>query len=125
MDPKSRRLFAVCDNQMMAVVDADSGKVVATPKIGEGPDAVAFDPGTEEIFSSNGESGTLTILHEEAPDKYALVENVPTKEGARTLALDLKTHTLYLPSAEMVPPAAGQKWPSVKPGTMHLLVVSK
>jgi len=125
LDAKSRRLFAVCDNQMMAVVDADSGKVVATPKIGEGPDAVTFDPGTGDIFSSNGESGTLTVVHEDARDKYSVVENVPTKEGARTLALDLKTHTLYLPAAEMIPPSAGQKWPSVKPGTMHLLIVSK
>lgn len=121
----SRRLFAVCDNQMMAVVDANAGKVVATPKIGEGPDAVAFDPGTGDIFSSNGESGTLTVIHEDAPDKYSVVENVPTKKGARTLALDLKTHTLYLPAAEMIPPGAGQKWPSVKPGTMHLVIVSR
>ena len=125
MDAKSRRLFAVCDNQMMAVIDADSGNVIATPKIGEGPDAAGFDPGTGDIFSSNGESGTLTVVHEDAPDKYSVAENVPTEKGARTLALDPKTHTLYLPAAEMIPPAAGQKWPSVKPGTMHLLVVSK
>jgi len=125
MDTKSRRLFAVCDNEMMAVVDADSGKVVATPKTGEGADAAAFDPGTGLAFSSNGESGTLTVVHEEAQDKYSVVENVATKKGARTMALDLKTHTLYLPTAEMIPPAAGQKWPTVKPGTMELLIVSK
>jgi len=125
IDAQSRRLFAVCDNQMMAVVDADSGKVVATPKIDEGPDAVAFDPARGDIFSSNGEAGTLTVIHEDAPDKYSVVENVPTEKSARTEALDLKTHTLYLPAAEMIPPAAGQKWPSVKPGTMHLLIVSK
>jgi YVTN family beta-propeller protein len=125
IDAKSRRLFAVCDNQMLAVMDADSGKVVATPKIGEGPDAVTFDSATGDIFSSNGESGTLTVIHEDAPDKYSVVENVPTKASARTLALDRKTHALYLPAAEMIPPAAGQKWPSVKPGTMHLLIVSK
>jgi len=125
MDTKSRRLFAVCDNQMMAVVDADNGKIVATPKIGEGPDAVAFDPGAGHIFSSNGESGTLTVIHEDASDRYSVLENVPTEKSARTLALDLKTHVLYLPAAEMIPPAAGQKWPSVKPGTLHLLIVSK
>lgn len=125
MDTKTRRLFAVCDNEMMAVMDADSGKVVATPKTGEGADAAAFDPGTGLAFSSNGESGTLTIVHEDAPDKYSIVENVATKKGARTMALDLKTHTLYLPTAEMIPPAAGQKWPTVKPGTMELLIVSK
>jgi YVTN family beta-propeller protein len=124
MDAKSRRLFAVCDN-VMAVVDADSGKVVATPKIGEGPDAAAFDPSTNYVFSSNGESGTLTVIHEDAPDNYSVVDNVPTKKSARTMALDLKTHTLYLPAAEMVPPGPGQKWPSVKPGTLSLLIVSK
>jgi len=125
MDTKSRRLFAVCDNEMMAVVDADSGKVVATPKTGEGADAASFDPGTGLAFSSNGESGTLTVVHEDSPDKYSVMENVATKKGARTMALDLKTHTLYLPAADMIPPAAGQKWPTVKPGTMELLIVSK
>jgi YVTN family beta-propeller protein len=125
IDPKSRRLFAVCDNEMMAVVDADSGKVVATPKTGEGADAAAFDPGSNFAFSSNGESGTLTVVHEDAPDKYSVVENVATKKSARTMALDLKTHSLYLPAAEMIPPAAGQKWPSVKPGTLELVIVAK
>jgi len=125
MDTKTRRLFAVCDNEMMAVVDADSGKVIATPKTGEGADAAAFDPGTNLAFSSNGESGTLTVVHEDTADKYSVVENVPTKKGARTMALDVKTHTLYLPTADMIPPAAGQKWPTVKPGTMELLIVSK
>ena len=125
IDTKSRRLFAVCDNEMMAVVDVDSGKVIATPKTGEGPDAAAFDPGTNLAFSSNGESGTLTVVHEDAPDKYSVVENVATKKSARTMALDLKTHSLYLPAADMIPPAAGQKWPTVKPGTMELLIVSK
>jgi DNA-binding beta-propeller fold protein YncE len=125
MDTKARRLFAVCDNEMMAVVDAESGKVIATPKTGEGADAAAFDPGTNLAFSSNGESGTLTVVHEDAGDKYSVVENVATKKGARTMALDLKTHTLYLPAADMIPPAAGQKWPTVKPGTMELLIVAK
>ena len=109
----------------MAVVNADNGKVVATPKIGEGPDAAAFDPGTKTVFSSNGESGTLTVIHEDSPDQYAVVENVPTKKSARTMALDLKTKALFLPSAEMIAPGPGQKWPSVKPGTMNLLIVSK
>ena len=125
MDLKSRRLFAVCDNEMMAVVDADSGKVVATPKIGEGPDAAAFDPATNYAFSSNGETGTLTVIHEDAPDKYSVVENVATKKSARTMALDAKTHNIFLPAADMIPPAAGQKWPSVKPGTLELLLLSK
>jgi YVTN family beta-propeller protein len=125
IDPGARRLFAVCDNEMMAVVNADTGKVVATPKVGEGPDAAAFDPATKNVFSSNGETGTLTVVHQESADKYTVTEDVPTKKSARTLAVDAKTGTLYLPAAEMVPPGPGQKWPSPKPGTMHLLVVSK
>ena len=125
MDTKTRRLFSVCDNEMMAVVDADSGKVIATPKTGEGADAAAFDPETNFAFSSNGESGTLTVVHEDGGDKYSVVENVATKKSARTMALDLKTHSLYLPAADLIPPVAGQKWPTVKPGTMELLIVSK
>jgi hypothetical protein len=125
MDLKTRRLFAVCGNGMMAVIDADSGKIVATPKIGEGPDAAAFDPGTNYAFSSNGESGTLTVIHEDSPDKYSVVENVATKKSARTMALDSKTHNIYLPAADLLPPAAGQRWPSVKPGTLGLLLLAK
>jgi YVTN family beta-propeller protein len=125
MDLKSRRLFAVCGNEMMAVVDADSGKVVATPKIGEGPDAAAFDPATNYAFSSNGETGTLTVIHEDAPDKYSVMDNVATKESARTMALDGKTHNIFLPAADMIPPASGQKWPSAKPETLELLLLSK
>jgi len=125
MDLKTRRLFAVCGNGIMAVIDADSGKVVATPKIGEGPDAAAFDPASNYVFSSNGESGTLTVIHEDSPDKYSVVEDVPTKKSARTMALDSKTHNIYLPAAELLPPAAGQRWPSVKPGTLELLLLTK
>jgi len=125
IDAANRRLFAVCDNGMMAVVNADTGKVVATPKIGEGPDAAAFDPGAKCAFSSNGESGTLTVIHQDSPDAYSVVDNVSTKVSARTMALDRKTGTLYLPSAEMIPPGPGQKWPSPKPGTLNLLIVAK
>jgi DNA-binding beta-propeller fold protein YncE len=110
---------------MMAVVDADSGKVVATPQTGEGADASAFDPETNYAFSSNGESGTLTVIHEDGSDKYSVVDNVPTKKSARTMALDPKTHNLFLPAADMVPPGPGQKWPTPKAGTLELLLVTK
>jgi DNA-binding beta-propeller fold protein YncE len=125
IDVKSRRLFAVCDNEMMAVVDATSGKVVATPKTGEGADAAAFDPEAKYAFSSNGESGTLTVIHQDSADNYSVAENVPTKKGARTMALDAKTHNIFLPTAEMIPPGPGQKWPTPKPGTFELLLVTK
>jgi len=125
MDLKTRRLFAVCGNEMLAVIDADSGKIVATLKIGEGPDAAAFDPSTNYVFSSNGETGTLTVIHEDSPDKYSVVETVPTRKSARTMALDSETHNIYLPAADLLPPAAGQRWPSVKPGTLELLLLAK
>jgi hypothetical protein len=124
IDLKNRRLFAGCDNQVMAVVDADTGKVIATPAIGDGVDANGFDPETNYAFASNGE-GTLTVVHEDSPDKFTVVENVPTKKSARTMALDWKTHNIFLPSADLGPPAKGERWPSVKPGSFAILVVGK
>lgn len=124
MDVKTRRLFAGCDNKMMAVIDADSGKVIATPAIGEGVDANAFDPATGYAFASNGE-GTLTVVHEDSPDKYTIVENVPTKKTARTMGLDLKTHKIFLPAAEFDAPAAGERRGKMKPGSFVVLVLEK
>jgi YVTN family beta-propeller protein len=107
MDIATRRLFAGCGNKMMAVINADSGKVVATPPIGEGVDANGFDPGTGYAFASNGGSGTLTVVHEDSPDKYSVVEDVPTQAHARTMALDPKTHEVFLVTADFGPaPAA-------------------
>ncbi|MGH9499561.1 MAG: YncE family protein [Terriglobales bacterium] len=105
IDRKNRRLFAGCDNKMMAVVDADSGKVIATPAIGEGVDANAFDPETGLAFASCGE-GVLTVVHEDSPAKFSVLENVPTQPGARTMALDEKTHNVYLVTAKFGPPPA-------------------
>jgi len=100
MDIAHRRLFAGCDNKMMAVIDADSGKVIATPAIGDGVDANAFDAETAFAFSSNGESGTLTVVHEDSADRFSVVEDVPTQAHARTMALDPKTHEVFLVTAE-------------------------
>lgn len=105
MDRKNRRLFAGCDNKMMAVVDADSGKVLATPAIGDGVDATAFDEGTSLAFASCGE-GVLTVVREESPSKFTVAENVKTQEGARTLALDEKTHQVFVVTAKFGPPPA-------------------
>jgi DNA-binding beta-propeller fold protein YncE len=116
IDRKNRRLFVGCDNKMMAVVDADSGKVIATPAIGEGVDADGFDPGTGFAFASNGQSGTLTVVHEDAPDKFSVVEDVPTQRGARTMALDPKTHEVFLVTADFGPrPAATPDNPRPRP----------
>ena len=123
MDRKSRRLFAGCGNKMMAIINADTGKIVATPAIGEGVDANAFDPGSSFAFSSNGE-GTLTVIHEDLPDKYSVVETVPTKKSARTMGLDLKTHNIFLSAADFDTPAAGERRGKMKPGSFVVLVVS-
>ena len=124
MDLKNRRLFAVCDEKVMAVVNADTGAVVATPAICDGPDAAGFDPSTGYVFASCGD-GNLTVIHQDSPDKYTVVENVPTKRSARTMGLDLKTHTVFLPSAEFDAPAAGERRGKMKPGSFGIVVVSK
>jgi DNA-binding beta-propeller fold protein YncE len=125
-DETHRRLFSVCGNKKMMVVDADSGKVVATPAIGEDPDAAGFDPDTQLVFSSNGESGDLTVIHEDSPDKYSVVDTVPTRKYARTMAIDFKTHNIFLPIAEFEPVAPkGDEEPAMKPGSFGVLLVSK
>jgi DNA-binding beta-propeller fold protein YncE len=129
IDRKHHRLFAGCDNKMMAVVDADSGKVIATPAIGDGVDANGFDPETELAFASCGE-GVLTLVHEDSPAKFAVIENVPTQPGARTMALDEKTHRVYTVTAKFgPPPAATADNPhprrSILPDTFVVLVYGK
>jgi DNA-binding beta-propeller fold protein YncE len=99
MDRANRRIFIGCRNKMMAVVDADSGKVVATAPIGDFVDATAFDADAHLIFNSNGE-GTITIVHQDSPDKYSVAQTVKTVRGARTLAMDMKTRRLFLSTIE-------------------------
>ena len=129
MDRTNRRLFSVCDGKVMAVVDADSGKVVATPAIGDGPDAAAFDPETKLAFSSNGD-GTLTVVKESGKNSYSVAETVKTARGARTMALDEKTHNIYLPTASFGPApqptaSAPHPRPSILPGSFKVLVLTK
>jgi hypothetical protein len=124
MDLKSRRLFSVCDEKVMSVVDADSGKVVATPAICEGPDAAAFDPATKYVFASCGD-GNLTVIHEDSPEKFTVIDNVATKRSARTMGLDLKTHNIFMPAADFDPPAPGERRGKMKPGSFIILVVAK
>jgi len=110
-------------------VDADSGKVLATPTIGEGVDATAFDAETGLALASCGE-GVLTVVKEESPDKFSVAESVPTKRGARTLALDSKTHNVFVVTADFGPPPAptsDNPHPrrSIVPDTFVVLVVAK
>jgi YVTN family beta-propeller protein len=130
IDIAHHRLFAVCDGGKMAVVDTESGKVVATPAIGEGPDAAAFSPSDGYAFSSNGQSGTLTVVHEDSPDQYSVVQNLDTKRGARTMAVDPDGNHLYLVTAEFGPrPAATAEnprpRPTIVPGSFEVIVAGK
>ncbi|HEX3673396.1 MAG TPA: hypothetical protein VHU87_03915 [Rhizomicrobium sp.] len=128
IDAAHGRLFAGCHNQMMAVVDAASGKVIATPGIGKGVDANRFDAQTGYVFSSNGE-GTLTVVHEDSPDKFPVVDSVPTQPGARTMEVDPQTHTVFLVTADLTPaaPTADNPHPrpAIVPGSFRLLVFAR
>jgi YVTN family beta-propeller protein len=128
IDRKHRRLFAVCDGKM-AVVDADSGKVVATPTIGDGPDAARFSDAGQYAFSSNG-AGTLTVVHEDDQDHYTVVQNLATKRGARTLAMDPGGQRLYVVTAEFGPrpaPTADHPHPrpTIVPGSFEVIAIGK
>ena len=128
LDIEHHRLFSGCHNKVMAVLDVKTGKVTATVPIGEGVDANAFDPESGLAFSSNGD-GTLTVVRESSPGKFE-TETVPTQRGARTMALDPKTHNIYLPTAEFAPvPASPTGAPKPRPAMIKdsfaVLVVGK
>ncbi len=124
IDRKTNRLFAGCDNKMLVVLDAETGKVVSTPAIGDGCDGTSFDPELHYVYSSNGD-GTLTVIREVSKDKFEVIDNVPTKKGARTNALDTHTHTVYLSTADFGPKATGERRPPMIPGSFQVLVVKK
>ena len=127
IDVLNMRLFSVCHNRLMVVLNANTGKVLQELPIGSRVDAAAYDPGTKMVFSSNGE-GTLTVIKQEDADHYSVVENARTQMGARTMALDLNTHNIYLPTAKFSPtrPAGKSKEtekPKIIPNTFSILVM--
>jgi hypothetical protein len=99
MDRANRRLFLGCRSKVMAVMNADTGQVITTLPIGDHVDATAFDAATKLIFNSNGE-GTITVIHQDSPEKYSVVETVKTLPRAKTMALDPKTHRLFLSTVD-------------------------
>ena len=105
IDRANRRLFAGCGNKTMAIVDMNTGKVIASPAVGAGVDAAGFDPSTGLAFTSNGE-GSITVVHEDNPNKFSVVETVATQRGARTMAVNPKTHRLYTVTADFGPTPA-------------------
>jgi YVTN family beta-propeller protein len=125
LDAKNTRLFAVCSNKMMAVIDAKAGKVIATPAIGAGADGASFDNGM--AFSSNGGDGTVTVVGEEN-GKWVVLENATSQRTARTMGVDPKTHRLYLPTVESGPPTAGKdgkQRPSTLPDSFSVIVMGR
>ena len=130
IDVQHERLFSVCGNKLMAVSDTRRGAFVTSVPIGSGVDAAAYDPSTGDVFASNGE-GSLSVVHQDTPDKYHVVATVPTMPGARTMALDLRSHRVYTAAARTGPmPAAApgdtrrRRAPMI-PGSFTLLVLER
>ena len=122
IDPKRHRIFSVTDG-LMAISDTKAGKLAQTVKIGDGPDAAAFDPAFKVALSSNGSSGTLSVVAQKADGTYENVQNLSTLKGARTMALDTQTHKIYLISAKFDAPAPGGRYPQVRANTSVIIVV--
>ena len=122
IDEKKHRLFSACGNKKMVVVDATSGQILATLDTGAGTDGGGFDSGLGYAFASNGGDGTLSVVKTGKDGNYVVAETLTTQRGARTMTVDPKSHRVFLPTAELGPPAEGQRWPSVKPGTFVILV---
>jgi len=127
IDTAHSRLFSGCRSGVLAVSDYKAGKVVATAPIGMGVDGAGFDPATGNVFTANGE-GTLTVIHEDSPDKYTVVQNLATSPGSRNMGLDPTTHKVFVVTAKFGPPAAGappgRRGP-VEPGSFGLFVVER
>ncbi len=122
MDRKTRRLFSACDNQKMVIMNADTGKVIASLRTGAGTDGAGFDPDSGNAFASAGGAGTLTIIHEDSPDSFKVLEELDTQSGARTMTLDMKTHNVLLVTARH---GHGSTHNMVLPNTFVVLVVGK
>lgn len=121
-------LFSTCHNNLMVVMNGATGRILATPRIGSGPDAAEFDPITQEAFSSNGMDGTISVIKRMPNGSYRTIATIPTEKGARTMALDAKTHAIYLVTAKFAPDHGVPTPPwrrKVIPGTFTVLEVSR
>ena len=123
IDEQLGRLFAVCGNRKMVVVDTKTGNNIASVPTGGGTDAAGFDAERKLAFASNGE-GTLTVVRQTKDGRYEVAGTVGTARGARTMTLDPKTHNIYLATAEFGAPVEGQRRPPIKPGTFMILLYS-
>lgn len=121
MDTATKRLFAGCDKKLV-VLDAATGKRIATLPIGDGCDGVVFDAATHLIFTANGE-GTITMIQEKNANSFTVLDTIPTKRGARTIAIDGRNGTLFLPTADFEKTTSTTGRPKMIPGTFQVLVV--
>ena len=125
-DPKTNRLFSACANEKLVVTDSKTGRQVAVLPTGKGTDGAVFDPSTNNVITSNGAAGTFTVIHQDSPTKYTVLANIPTARGARTIAIDPKTHHLFTCTADYGPAPAPttanpSPRPSIVPGTFRVL----
>ena len=125
LDVRHQRLFSVCDNRLMIVTDASDGHQVATVPIGDGPDAVVFDPAESTIYSANGVSGTITAVHQDDADHYRVSATIPTQVSARTLTLDPELHRLYLSAARLGTSRQPNGRPTIEPDSFGMLTVGR
>ena len=123
-DEKDRRLFSVCSNRVMVVSDPDAGKVIANAAIGPGSDGVAYDASQGLAFSSNGGDGTLTVV-QNVGGKWQVTDNIATERGGRTIAIDDKTHKIYVPTATVAPSQTGGGRATYLPNTFKVVVVGR
>jgi DNA-binding beta-propeller fold protein YncE len=124
IDTAHHRLFSGCRSGVMAVSDYQAGKIVATVPIGAGVDGAGFDPAFGNAFASNAD-GTLTVIHQDAPDQYHVAQTVQTPQGSRNMGLDAMNHRIYVASGKFGPPPAGGKRGPVLPGSFTLLVIER
>ena len=124
IDTAHHRLFSGCRSGVMAVSDYQAGKVVATIPIGAGVDGAGYDAASGNAFASNA-NGSLTVIHQDTPDQYHVLESVPTPQGSRNMGLDPTNHRVFLVSAKFGPPPAGRGRPPVLPGTFTLMVIER
>lgn len=127
IDTRQQRLFSGCRSGVMAISDYQTGSIVATVPIGRGVDGAGYDPILRDAYASNAD-GTLTVIHQESPDSYRVVENVQTGEGGRNMGLDPATHRIYVASAKFGPPPDStasnpRRRPPVVPGSFTIIVV--
>jgi DNA-binding beta-propeller fold protein YncE len=125
LDTKNRRLFSGCRSGVLAVSDYQTGKTITTIPIGMGVDGAGFDPASGDLFATNAD-GTLTVIHQDSPDKYHVAQTLQTPQGSRNMGLDLTTHRVYVASGQFGPPPAGGRGRgTVLPGTFTLMVVER